>query len=70
MGKKKRGNYNQDHFKLGGSMQPGGDIVQERQKRQLTQQEKSSEAGPKTPDDTTQPRRQTPDARPQAQTGD
>jgi hypothetical protein len=39
MGKKKRGNYNQDHFKVGGSMQPGGDIVQERQKRQLTQQE-------------------------------
>jgi len=39
MGKKKRGNYNQDHFKVGGSMQPGGDIVQERQKRQLTQQQ-------------------------------
>ena len=38
MGKKKRGNYNQDHFKLGGSIQPGGDIVQERQKRKLTQQ--------------------------------
>ena len=38
MGKKKRGNYNQDHFKLGGSMQPGGDIVQERQKRKLSQQ--------------------------------
>jgi len=38
MGKKKRGNYNQDHFKLGGSMQPGADIVQERQKRKLTQQ--------------------------------
>ncbi len=38
MGKNKRGNYNQDHFKVGGSMQPGGDIVQERQKRQLTQQ--------------------------------
>jgi hypothetical protein len=38
MGKKKRGNYNQDHFKLGGSMQPGGDIVQERQKGKLTQQ--------------------------------
>jgi hypothetical protein len=38
MGKKKRGNYNQDHFKVGGSMQPGGDIVQERQKRKLTQQ--------------------------------
>jgi hypothetical protein len=38
MGKKKRGNYNQDHFKLGGSIQPGGDIVQERQKRRLTQQ--------------------------------
>jgi hypothetical protein len=38
MGKKKRGNYNQDHFKLGGSIQPGGDIVQERQKQKLTQQ--------------------------------
>ena len=38
MGKKKRSNYNQDHFKVGGSMQPGGDIVQERQKRKLTQQ--------------------------------
>jgi hypothetical protein len=38
MGKKKRGNYNQDHFKLGGSIQPGGDIVQERQKRKLAQQ--------------------------------
>ena len=38
MGKKKRGNYNQDHFKVGGSMQPGGDVVQEREKRQLTQQ--------------------------------
>jgi len=38
MGKKKRGNYNQDHFKLGGSIQPGGDIVQERQKRRFTQQ--------------------------------
>ncbi len=45
MGKKKRGNYNQDHFKVGGSMQPGGDIVQERQKRQLTQQK---EQPPKT----------------------
>ena len=42
MGKKKRGNYNQDHFKLGGSMQPGGDVVQERQKRQLTQQKKEN----------------------------
>jgi len=42
MGKKKRGNYNQDHFKLGGSIQPGGDIVQERQKRQLTQQKDES----------------------------
>ena len=35
VGKKNRGNYNQGHFKLGGSMQP--DIVQERRKRQLTQ---------------------------------
>lgn len=38
MGKKKRGNYNQDYFKVGGTPQPGGDIVQERQKRRLTQQ--------------------------------
>lgn len=38
MGKKKRGNYNQDHFKVGGSMQPGGDVVQERQKQKMTQQ--------------------------------
>jgi hypothetical protein len=38
MGKKKRGNYNQDHFKLGGSMQPGGDIVQERQKGKVGRQ--------------------------------
>lgn len=57
MGKKKRGNYNQDHFKVGGSMQPGGDVVQEREKRQLTQQKeenprpaKSDE--PAIPDDT------------------
>jgi hypothetical protein len=42
MGKKKRGNYNQDHFKLGGSMQPGGDVVQERQKRKLTQQKEEN----------------------------
>lgn len=39
MGKKKRGNYNQDHFKVGGTPQPGGDIVQERQKQKLTQQQ-------------------------------
>lgn len=38
MGKKKRGGYNQDHFKVRGSMQPGGDIVQERQEQKLTQQ--------------------------------
>jgi hypothetical protein len=38
MGKKKRGNYNQDYYKVGGSPQPGGDIVQERQKQKLTQQ--------------------------------
>jgi len=38
MGKKKRANYNQDHFKVGGTPQPGGDIVQERQKQKLTQQ--------------------------------
>jgi hypothetical protein len=42
MGKKKRGNYNQDHFKLGGSIQPGGDIVQERQKQKLTQQKEQN----------------------------
>jgi hypothetical protein len=56
MGKKKRGNYNQDHFKVGGSMQPGGDIVQERQKRQLTQQKSeqpkaAKEDEPAIPDD-------------------
>jgi hypothetical protein len=56
MGKKKRGNYNQDHFKVGGSMQPGGDIVQERQKRQLTQQKTeqptpAKEDEPAIPDD-------------------
>ena len=39
MGKKKRGNYNQDHFKVGGSPQPGDDIVQERQKRRLAEQQ-------------------------------
>jgi hypothetical protein len=48
MGKKKRGNYNQDHFKVGGSMQPGGDIVQERQKRQLTQQKSEQPKPAKT----------------------
>jgi hypothetical protein len=42
MGKKKRGNYNQDHFKVGGIMQPGADIVQERQKQQLTQLKQDS----------------------------
>ncbi|MFL5447202.1 MAG: hypothetical protein ACJ8A6_02750 [Gemmatimonadales bacterium] len=56
MGKKKRGNYNQDHFKLGGSMQPGGDIVQERQKGKLTQQKEekprpAKSAEPAVPDD-------------------
>ena len=61
MGKKKRGNYNQDHFKLGGSMQPGGDIVQERQKRKLSQQKKSSDAAdPRT--QTRGPSPRTPDA--------
>jgi hypothetical protein len=58
MGKKKRGNYNQDHFKLGGSMQPGGDVVQERQKRKLSQQKNSSDApvpGPQSPDKGHQP---------------
>ena len=38
MGKKKRGNYNQDHFKVGGTMQPGGDQVLEQQKQRLSQQ--------------------------------
>ena len=38
MANKKRGNYNQDHYTVGGSPQPGGDIVQERQKQKLTQQ--------------------------------
>ena len=42
MGKKKRANYNQDHFKVGGTMQPGADIVQERQKRKLTQQKEEN----------------------------
>ena len=42
MGKKKRGNYNQDHFKLGGSMQPGGDVVQEQEKQKLTQQKEEN----------------------------
>jgi hypothetical protein len=50
MGKKKRGNYNQDHFKVGGSMQPGGDVVQEREKRQLTQQ-KSEQPKPAKSDE-------------------
>ncbi len=50
MGKKKRGNYNQDHFKVGGSMQPGGDVVQEREKRQLTQQ-KSEQPKPAKADE-------------------
>ena len=53
MGKKKRGNYNQDHFKLGGSMQPGGDIVQERQKGKLSRQPTADSGqkavGPKPP---------------------
>jgi hypothetical protein len=48
MGKKKRGNYNQDHFKLGGSMQPGGDIVQERQKQKLAQQKEEKPRQPKS----------------------
>jgi hypothetical protein len=61
MGKKKRGNYNQDHFKLGGSIQPGGDIVQERQKGKLTQQKKSSE--PMHTPQTRDPRPQSPDPR-------
>jgi hypothetical protein len=54
MGKKKRGNYNQDHFKVGGTMQPGGDIVQERQKRELTQQ-KPEKPKPAKPDEPASP---------------
>jgi hypothetical protein len=42
MGKKKRGNYNQDHFKVGGTLQPGADIVQQRQKQKLTQQQEKN----------------------------
>ncbi len=38
MSRKKRGNYNQDYFKVGGSPQPGDDIVQERQKQRLAGQ--------------------------------
>jgi hypothetical protein len=41
MGKKKPAN-NQDHFKLGGSMQPGGDVVQEQEKQKLTQQKEEN----------------------------
>ena len=56
MGKKKRGNYNQDYFKVGGSPQPGDDIVQERQKRRLAEQEPEQprparEDEPAIPDD-------------------
>ena len=56
MGKKKRSNYNQDHFKVGGSPQPGADIVQERQKQKLTQQteekpRQAKEDEPAIPDD-------------------
>ena len=47
MGKKKRGNYNQDHFKVGGSVQPGGDLVQERQKQKLTLQKEEKPRAPK-----------------------
>jgi hypothetical protein len=61
MGKKKRGNYNQDHFKVGGSMQPGGDVVQERQKERLTQQKKSAAPKPQTSEKTPDPRPQTSD---------
>jgi hypothetical protein len=41
MTRKKRGNYNQDYFKVGGSPQPGDDIVHERQKQKLTEQKES-----------------------------
>ena len=56
MSKKKRGNYNQDYFKVGGSPQPGDDIMQERQKRRLAEQEPEQprparEDEPAIPDD-------------------
>jgi hypothetical protein len=54
--KKKRGNYNQDYFKVGGSPQPGDDIVQERQKQRLAGQkpeppQTAREDEPAIPDD-------------------
>jgi hypothetical protein len=47
MGKKKRGNYNQDYYKVGGSPQPGGAIVQERLKGKLTQQKEEKPRQPR-----------------------
>ena len=35
---KNRRNYNQDHFKVGGSAQPGDDIVHEQEDAKLGQQ--------------------------------
>jgi hypothetical protein len=46
MSRKKRGNYNQDYFKVGGSPQPGDDIVHERQKQRFTEQQKESKPNP------------------------
>jgi hypothetical protein len=56
MSRKKRGNYNQDYFKVGGSPQPGDDIVQERQKQRLAGQkdeppQPTREDRPAIPDD-------------------
>jgi hypothetical protein len=49
MSKKKRGNYNQDYFKVGGSPQPGDDLVQERQKPEQPPPARADE--PATPAD-------------------
>jgi hypothetical protein len=41
---------NHDHFKLGGTIQPGGNIVQERQKRKLDQQTEEKPRPPEAPE--------------------
>lgn len=55
MSRKKRGNYNQDYFKVGGSPQPGDDILQERQKQRFTEQQKEQKppppSGPSEPEE-------------------
>ena len=62
MGKKKRGNYNQDHFKVGGSIQPGGDIVQEREKGKVSKQSPApSRQSPEGKRQKADPRHQTPE---------